>query len=215
MLCWVFPGVNFTNYSTISTEQVQSLYPRQQDPISSVYTPPFASLPFHITALVRLYPLVITATSAMEMPDDNEAYDADLVASMGFGAFGIQTQSKNKKRRYNREAAGSNSARGSNMLPLGSPKKELVQSQGSIGAGNEEQEQQAPPSPIREYNHTSTLDLLTAAAKTYQSMAEPWRGGSSRDGGGDEQAYYSPSFVENPWRELERILKERDSNTRT
>ena len=151
----------------------------------------------------------------MEMPDDNEAYDVDLVASMGFGAFGIQSQGKNKKRRYDHEAAGPNSARGSNMLPLGSLKKELVQSQGNVGTGNEEQERQALPTPVREYNHLSSLDLPASAAETHRSTVEPQRGASSRDGGGDEPAYYSPSFVENPWRELERILKERDSNTRT
>ncbi|KAI9783965.1 MAG: hypothetical protein M1839_002910 [Geoglossum umbratile] len=138
---------------------------------------------------------------------------------MGFGAFGTQPQGKNKKRRYNHdEAVGSDSARGSNMLPLGSSRKEVAQSQGNGGAENEEQEQQAPLSPIRGHNLTPTVELPTthcAAAGTCQSIAEPWKGTSSRNGRGDELAYYSPSFVENPWRELERILQERDWDTRT
>ncbi|KAI9857462.1 MAG: hypothetical protein M1813_008212 [Trichoglossum hirsutum] len=147
----------------------------------------------------------------MESPDDIEACDMDLTASMGFGAFGTQPHSRNKKRRYNHnEAIGSNPAGGSNALPLG-PRKEVTHSQGN----RDEDGEQAPSSPLHAFNHIPALQPPAtnhAVLGTNRPIPEPWKETSSRDDGKDDLAYYCPSFVENPWRELERILKERDSN---
>jgi hypothetical protein len=147
----------------------------------------------------------------MESPDNAEARDMDLVASMGFGRFGAQPHSKNKRRRYNHnEAIGSNPAGGSNALPLG-PRKEVAHSQGN---GDEDEGQQALSPSLHAFDHMPALQPPAAnhaVSGTNRPIPEPWKETSSRNDGGDGLAYYSPSFVENPWRELERILKERDS----